>query len=244
MIGLFLAVIQWETQFNNRGVDGRDISSVGFFDDFVVLVVSVMGVFAILLKYYFESIWQNYKNPVAFYKNMVQRQVEAGMIDEEDLTDNFKISRPGVWMVKQANMWLELLLMMIIPIPVSSGFFAQRVVTIEAINWVDNSGEYDSQSHKYDTPYFMTDFILAIMFLRFYFFALAMIMFSPANERLYGKRICQEAGFRPDFYFQIKAGMKASPIGTFFIMASVLIISLSYVVRIFERPYFTFNWGD
>lgn len=84
----------------------------------MVLVVSIMGACAILLKFYFESIWQNYKNPVAFYKNIVQRQVEAGMIDEEDLTDNFKIPRPGVWMSKQLNMWLELLLMLIVPIPV------------------------------------------------------------------------------------------------------------------------------
>ena len=80
--------------------------------------------------------------------------------------------------------------------------------------------------------------------MRFYFFALAIIMFSPANERLYGKRVCQNAGFKPDFSFQIKAGMKAAPITTFFLMAAVLILSLSYVVRIFERPYFTFNFTD
>lgn len=66
------------------------------------------------------------------------------------------------------------------------------------------------------------------MFLRFYFFALAVIMFSPANERLYGKRICQEAGFKPDFYFQIKAGMRANPIGTFVLMQGIMIIALSY----------------
>lgn len=49
-----------------------------------------MGTIAIIIKYYFEAVWQNYKNPVAFYKSIVQRQVEIGMVKEEDLTENFK----------------------------------------------------------------------------------------------------------------------------------------------------------
>ena len=82
------------------------------------------------------------------------------------------------------------------------------------------------------------------MFLRLYFLALAFIMLSPVNEKLHGKRVCQEAGFQPTFSFQIKAAMKQAPILTFFIMASILILSLSYVTRIFERPYFTFNFDN
>ena len=58
MIALALSVIQWESQFENRGLTGRDmLESVGFFTDFVVLVISIMGAIAILFKYYFESVW-------------------------------------------------------------------------------------------------------------------------------------------------------------------------------------------
>jgi len=101
-----------------------------------------MGSIAIILKYYFESVWQNYKNPVAFYKIIVQRQVEAGMINAEDLTENFKIERPIVWMAKQYAFWLELLIMMVVPLPFKTGgiFFEEKIITMGTINWVDNSG--------------------------------------------------------------------------------------------------------
>ena len=115
---------------------------------------------------------------------------------------------------------------------------------METINWVDNSGLHDAQSFKYETPYLLTDFILAFMFLRFYFFVFAIIMYSPVNDRLYGKRVCQNAGFEPNFTFQIKAGMLAAPIGTFFIMAVIMLFSLSYMIRLFERPYYTFNFEE
>ena len=82
------------------------------------------------------------------------------------------------------------------------------------------------------------------MFLRFYFFALAVIMWSPVNDRLYGKRVCQNANFEPNFSFQLKSGMRNSPITTFFLMASIMIFSLAYVIRICERPYFAFNFNS
>ena len=50
---------------------GTDDSKVGFFTDFVVLVISFMGAIAIVVKYYFEAVWQQYKNPVAFYKSII-----------------------------------------------------------------------------------------------------------------------------------------------------------------------------
>lgn len=152
-----------------------------------------MGTIAIIIKYYFEAVWQNYKNPVAFYKSIVQRQVEIGMVKEEDLTENFKTQSNFSWMVKQTNLWLELILMLVVPLPfIKFGgiIIEEHIVTIDSINWVDNSGAYDTGSHMYPTPYFLTDFYLAFMFLRFYFFALAMIMYSPVNERLHGKRVC------------------------------------------------------
>ena len=38
--------------------------------------------------------------------------------------------------------------------------------------------------------------------------------------------------------------MNGAPITTFFVIACVLIFGLSYCIRIFERPYFTFNFVD
>ena len=68
LIGLLLCVIEWETAFGQRGVDGRDFSDSTFITDLVVFFISVMGIVAIIVKFYFQCIWNNYKNPVAFYK--------------------------------------------------------------------------------------------------------------------------------------------------------------------------------
>ena len=132
MIGLLLAVLQWETQFSKRGPDGRDVSQVGFFTDFVVLAVSSMGAVAIVMKYSFEAVWMNYRNPVAFYKAIVRKQVEAGLVEEEDLTENFKSESPYVWIIKQSGFWFELILMLIVPIPFKVGglFLRERIITI------------------------------------------------------------------------------------------------------------------
>jgi len=115
---------------------------------------------------------------------------------------------------------------------------------MEAINWMDNGSTNNAQSFVYDVPYFSSDFFLAFMFLRFYFFMQAAIMFSPVNDRLHGKRVCQNAGFEPVFTFQVRAAMQKSPVSTFVIMACVLIFSLSYTTRIFERPYFAFCFAS
>ena len=55
---LILAIVEWETSFDKRGDDGTNTSAVSFFTDLIVGLVSLMGLFAIILKYYFESIWQ------------------------------------------------------------------------------------------------------------------------------------------------------------------------------------------
>ena len=121
---------------------------------------------------------------------------------------------------------------------------SQTVFEIPAINWVDNDGTYAAQSHKFQTPYYVFDVALAAMFVRAYFFVLAVIMFSPVNARLYGKRVCQNAGFEPSFSFQVKAGMRHAPIFTFALMALTAIMGLAYMIRVFERPYFSFNFYE
>ena len=138
--------------------------------------------------------------------------------------------------------------MLVVPLPIrlsDGNTIGNQVVEIDSINWVDNFGAYDSQSHIYPTPYFVSDFILAFMMLRCHFFAKACIMFSPVNDRLYGKRVCQDAGFEPDFSFQYKASMRSAPISTFALLSFINIIVFSYIIRIFERPYwaFVFNTG-
>ena len=73
IIGLILDVIEWETAFNKRGADGRTYVNSTLVTDIVVFFISMMGVVAIIVKFYFQCIWNNYKDPVAFYKMLVKK---------------------------------------------------------------------------------------------------------------------------------------------------------------------------
>ena len=162
------------------------------------------------------------------------------MVSEEDLTENFDVESPVMAMVKEISMWVELFIMLICPLPIPG--MHNKIVIMNSINWVDNSGLYDAQSHEYPTPYLLNDFVLACMFFRSIFFAKAIMNFAPVNERLYGKRVCKNAGFEPKFGFQLQSVMRDYAIATFLMMSLILIMSMTYVTRIFERPYYTFNF--
>ena len=73
IIGLLLSIFKWEAQFTKRSFDAEVVYDK--YDDFITDIIvfrgSLMGAIGIVLKFYFESIWQNYKNPVAFYKTIV-----------------------------------------------------------------------------------------------------------------------------------------------------------------------------
>lgn len=100
IIGLALGCIRWESGFQSRSPDGlTEKDGSDFTTDLVIFLVTIIGAVAIVMKFYFESVWQNYKNPVAFYKVLVQRQVEDGLVDEEDLTENFNVDSAFSWIV-------------------------------------------------------------------------------------------------------------------------------------------------
>ena len=50
-------------------------------------------------------------------------------------------------MVRQSNFWFELILMLVVPLPLEK-IIGKRdtasIVYIEAINWIDNAGNFDS----------------------------------------------------------------------------------------------------
>ena len=52
-------------------------------------------------------------------------------------------------MIKQKLFWVEILIMMISPMPFNIFSSSQTVFEIPAINWVDNDGTYAAQSHKF-----------------------------------------------------------------------------------------------
>jgi len=53
---------------------------------------------------------------------MINRQVEMGEIDADSLTENFQNESVAYWIIRQYSFWLELILMLIIPLPFASMF--------------------------------------------------------------------------------------------------------------------------
>jgi len=177
MTGLALSIMQWETTFSRRGPDGTQFDSASdSLTDNLVFCLSSIGCFAIFIKYYLESVWKDYKNPVEFYKALIQHQAESGIINPDLVTKGYTRQSNLLWILTNFNFWVEILIMMIVPLPfyVSDHIHsAGRVVYMESINWADNSGAYPGASHVYQTPFLVSDFYLAFMFFRFIFLSIA-----------------------------------------------------------------------
>ena len=154
---------------------------------------------------------------------------------------------PFMWMIKRPKFWIEIIIMLIIPMPMNNpdSVFGLQVVYMDVVNWVDNSNDgYPVGSHIYRTPYLTNDFFLAAMFLRFFFVLQTMIVLSPPNNKLVGKRICHEHDIDPSFTFQMKAAFKERPYLLFMISSFMCILAMASLIRVFEHPYWQHNFTN
>ena len=160
---------------------------------------------SIVIKYRMEATWRNYDNPIKFYRKIVRQYVDIGLKNKNVMKDKSVYrENPFVWMLKRPKFWAEIIIMLIIPMPMNTpdSIFGLQVVYMDVVNWVDNSNDgYPVGSHIYRTPYLTNDFFLAAMFLRFFFVLQTMIVLSPPNNKLVGKRICHEHDIDPSFTF-------------------------------------------
>lgn len=85
-----------------------------------------------------------------------------------------------------------------------------------------------------DVNYMLSDFLFAFMFLRFYYLIRTLMNFSVYSE-LYSKRVCSKHKFEANTFFCIKALLTKAPGTTILVIATLSIMWLSYLLRIFER---------
>ena len=89
-----------------------------------------------------------------------------------------------------------------------------------------------------DVVYTLADFLLAAMFVRVYF-----VIYALANGshyfNLYGRRKCHENGFEPGPTFILRVHMYNHPLKTILVILVWVILSVAYILRLFERPYYT-----
>jgi hypothetical protein len=98
-IGLFLTLITWEATFKKafRDPNSTDFQAKEIYvrlNNFMTVFVILTTGIAILVcyhKYRCRLIWQEYKHSMVFYKTLVWKQVELGLMDADDLTENFTL---------------------------------------------------------------------------------------------------------------------------------------------------------
>ena len=136
-------------------------------------------------------------------------------------------------MLTLPRFWFEIIVMIIVPLPMrdEDSFFGLKVIEIPNVNWFDD-GANATGSLVLSVPYLTNDFLLALMFFRFYFILQATLALSPPNNRLFGKRVCHENGVEHSFSFQLRTAFREHPYVVFLIFTLFLVIAL--VVH-FER---------
>lgn len=90
----------------------------------------------------------------------------------------------------------------------------------------------------------LSDFLLAFMFMRIGLLIRSIFNYTMYTD-LYAKRLCESYRFTANIRFTFKCFIIRNPVATVFCTLSTSILVLSYILRIFERPYyFTIGWVD
>jgi hypothetical protein len=84
---------------------------------------------------------------------------------------------------------------------------------------------------------FLSDFILATMFLRVFFVARSVFNYSIYTDA-YFKKLCREHGFNPGVRFTFKCYLATYPERTIMSLFFGTLMIIAYVFRILEYPFF------
>ena len=56
-----------------RGPEGISADEMSIVPNLIIALASIIALFSIFIKYRLEAVWRNYKNPIAFFKKIVQK---------------------------------------------------------------------------------------------------------------------------------------------------------------------------
>jgi hypothetical protein len=113
----------------------------------------------------------------------------------------------------------EILILLINPIP-----FYERYVTITA-------------KKNIQVVYFLSEFLISFMVLRFYFILRSIFNFSIYSDS-FSKQLCRIYSLKPGVFFTMKCYLINHPETTVLSLLSFTVFVFSYVFRIYELPYF------
>ena len=95
-----------------------------------------------------------------------------------------------------------------------------------------------SKDQMLPISYYLSDVLFALMFLRVYFLIRTLLNFTSYSD-LYSKKVAVKHGVEPSTGFFVRA-LYAKETGLVIVMTSTISIAvLAYVLRIFERVYYS-----
>jgi hypothetical protein len=246
-IGLFINIFLWESTFdpafrdpNSADVTKRqELTHLFEYLSMFLFISTLVAIVVCGLKHYCRQVWEEYKNSLVFYKTMVQRQAQLGLMDPESLGANFNVQQKGFRTVmKDWHFWAEVLILLLIPYPFTMpNSPIQPYFSMTTINFAGVKPGDLFHGEIYSITYMTTDILTCMCFLRVYFIALAIFVILPFNV-LQGKKICLTNGVQPGFGLQLKAALKLYPYFTFALLAFFSIFMDAYIIRVWERPYY------
>ena len=121
MIGLIISCDEWENLYPKRySEQALDESNV--FSELGIASISLLGVFSIVIKYRMEATWRHFNNPMRFYRRILRQQVNLGLADKNLMNiDMVHRGNPFTWMMTRPLFWLEIFIIIIIPLPMGDG---------------------------------------------------------------------------------------------------------------------------
>lgn len=123
--------------------------------------------------------------------------------------------------------FIEVLLLLICPIP----HFEFYVITDYSVKGADPKHPDYITIHQ-----FFSDYLLVLMFFRLYFVFKCFFNWSSYADS-FSKRMCKHHGFYPGFRFVVKSQFKSNPGRTVFVLFTLTVVCLAYILRIFELRF-------
>ena len=117
------------------------------------------------------------------------------------------------------NLFMEIAMLMVCPIP-----FFDMYITLHS-------------KDKKEVYILLSDIILAFMLVRTFFLVRTCVNYTVYTDA-YSKKLCKSYGFDAGVRFTFKCMILESPGLTFFLTFSISVFLQTYMLRIFEMPYF------
>ncbi len=261
MIGLILAITDYEARPWTVPTEIEANIAEMSFVRVIISLLTALAIVSLLFRVYLRTYWQDHKNAADFQNMMIkaqsaQREKESAPVKSHEvlpldgsarkaselgqrlLGQDAQAESSGAKQQRSAQLskWVanmctfeflfELTILSFHPLP-----YYEKAYTFE---FLDMNSKTVMKKFHYALG---ANFLFSLMFLRVYFIVRTCMNYTVYQE-LYAQKICHKHGFLSNAGFCIKALILKAPGQTIVLTCVISIMSLAYVLRLYEREYY------